>query len=76
MESSSWKVRGQLGIQFEHFGGVTKLDDGFALVVGLASSLDVASGIRIGVTGSGNYLAIQTSESYTRTFEQPNRSTW
>ena len=31
---------------------------------------------RTRTTGSGNHLAIRTSESYTRIFEQSNRSTW
>ena len=50
VDDAPWKVRGQLGIQYEHFGGVTELHDGFALIVGLAGSLDIASGVRIGVT--------------------------
>ena len=50
VDEESWMLRAQLGIQYENFGGVTDLEDGFATIIGLDGSLDIGSGIRIGVT--------------------------
>lgn len=51
-----WSLRAQAGVQYEYFGNVTDLDDGFAGLVGLSAGVNVSKGFRIGVTPQA-YLA-------------------
>lgn len=47
-EDETWVLRGQLGLQFGHFGGVDETDNGVAGVVGIDAGVKVAENFAIG----------------------------
>lgn len=63
-----FRILAQAGLQYGYFGGVTALEDGFALLLGLSGSEQVSENIWIAITpqislgDSGDFLVLLQAE--------------